>query len=143
MVHLYTPVVSEHNIETGDITREYTTRIIYKAPVLTANVARKFIYDSAYTKAGGYTLGAFFDQSQRMIIIDSKDLSGYNPTLNDHFEFKNQRWEIIKYSEAELEKAYIFIVKYQPNMQPVGRVIDNTDALVLVTENSYEVISNE
>ena len=97
-----------NNVQTGAQTQTTTDLPIKKALVLPDNLARKFAYDLAYIAANkNFTYGGFFDRASRIIILDTKDLNGLVPTLNDHVTIQGEIWNIKQLSEAENSKGYL------------------------------------
>jgi len=97
-----------HNVETGDITRNFTKIVIKRAPLLPDNLDRSFVYDLTFIAANNnFVGGAFFDRHIRTLIVDGKDIS-FTPNNDDHIEFENERYEILKITELEQRKGYLF-----------------------------------
>ena len=95
-VTLYRVLTNVHDVLTGSISRSYEVIDIERAPVLSKQTNRKFVYDLAYIAADkNFTEGAFFDQGGRVIILDARDLpKGFKPNLDDFIVFRTFRYEI-------------------------------------------------
>jgi len=111
-----------HNVETGDITREYTIITVRRAPVLPNMVDRHFVYDLAYIAASkNFTEGGYFERNQRTIIFDAKDLPrGFVPNGDDHVEFDEKRYEIKSIDHLEQRRGYLLTVAAIDNAETVG-----------------------
>jgi len=102
-----------HNVETGEITREYNTFTISRAPVLPNAVDRHFVYDLTYIAANNnFVEGALFDRENRNLIIDARDLpKGFEPSMDDHIEFEDQRYEMKKITALAQGRGYLLTVE--------------------------------
>ena len=121
-VAYYQYVSQTNDVETGEITREYNTVSIRRAPVLPDNLDRSFVYDLTFIAANNnFVGGAFFDRHIRTLIIDAKDLpKGMKPTKDDHIEFDEQRYEILKIVTLEKKKGYLFRLQGLDSAEAVG-----------------------
>lgn len=106
----YQYVDQENNVETGEINRRYNTITINRAAVLPDNIDRSFVYDLTFIAANNnFVGGAFFDRHIRTLIVDAKDLpKDMRPNKDDHIEFDDQRYEILKITILEQRKGYLF-----------------------------------
>jgi len=106
---IYQYVGQDNNVETGEITRNYNTIMVRRAPVLPNNIDRSFVYDLTFIAANNnFVGGAYFDRKHRNIIIDAKDLpKDFVFTNDDHLEFDDQRYEIKRIDQLELKKGYL------------------------------------
>ena len=86
------------NLQSGAITKSYTTHKIKKAIVLPVNFNRSFVYDLAYIAANkNFTGGGLFDKSFTTVIIDIPDLpTGIIITLNDYCSISGVTYKIAK-----------------------------------------------
>jgi len=111
-----------NNVETGEITREYNTITVRRAPVLPDNLDRSFVYDLTFIAANNnFVGGALFDRHVRTLIIDAKDLpKGMKPNLDDHIEFDDERYEILKVTMLEQRKGYLFRLQAIDSAETVG-----------------------
>lgn len=102
-----------NDVETGEITRSYNTFIVKRAPVLPDNLDMNFVYDLTYIAANNnFVQGGFFGRHVRTLILDAKDLpKDFIPNQNDHVEFDEQRFEIIKITHLEKRKGYLLRVE--------------------------------
>ncbi len=93
--YLYQPSSMIPNIETGDVVTVYNIKRINKAIVLPADLTRRYVFDLGYmAAAGAFTYGGLFDKELRIVFVDSKDIFGYVPTLNDYFVYNNKSYKI-------------------------------------------------
>jgi len=77
-----------------------------------SDLISKFVYDLSYIAAGkNFTMGGFFDETNKMFVIDKKDLSNIVPKTKDHIEFQGERFEISKISKFDDNAGYIFITQ--------------------------------
>ena len=111
-----------NNIETGDITRNYNTIKVKRAPVLPNNIDRHFVYDLTFIAANNnFVGGALFDRKLRNIIVDSKDLpKDFVFTNDDHIEFDDQRYEIKRIDHLEHKKGFLLSLEGLDNSETVG-----------------------
>lgn len=106
-------VSQTQNVETGAISRVYTSITVNRAPVLPNSIERSFVYDLTFIAANNnFVEGAFFDRKVRRVIFDAKDLpKGFVFTNDDHIEFDDQRYEILKIEALESKKGFLLIVE--------------------------------
>ena len=74
------------DLQTGDITKTYSTYRITKAIVLPVDTDRKFVYDLAYIASNkNFTEGGFFDKLVSTVIIDINEIpTGIVIILDDY-----------------------------------------------------------
>lgn len=111
-----------NDVETGEISRTYNEFTIKRAPVLPDNLDRSFVYDLTFIAANNnFVGGGFFDRNIRTMIIDAKDLpKGFKPNSNDHVEFDDERYEILKITHLEQRKGYLLRLQALSNSETVG-----------------------
>jgi hypothetical protein len=95
------------NLQTGAITRTYTTYNVKRAVVLPVRYYRDL---ARLFGTGNFDYGGYFDVKHRLIIIRRKDLS-ISLNINDHIEFNSLRWEIKEIEELEENRSYVLIVE--------------------------------
>jgi len=85
----------DQDLQTGEIDHSDRVINIRRAVIATAKEVRDFAYDLSFIAANkNFTYGGFFDISQRIMILDGKDLpSDYSPSINDRCVYDNHRWE--------------------------------------------------
>jgi hypothetical protein len=99
------------NVETG--VKDYTVEKldIPKAIVLEAREFRMFVYDLAFISANkDFTMGGYFDPSDRKVIIDAKDIPKTWKLTNDQFAVCNG----VQYQVVEIHEhpsAYMLLVR--------------------------------
>jgi len=94
---------------------------INRAIVIPNQLARKFAYDLAYLAGATqhFTYGAFFDEDQKTIIIDIKDLpKNLKLTQNNFIIYDHKRFQIKIIMEAEHKQAYMIIMTHAPGASP-------------------------
>jgi len=111
-----------NNVETGEISRSYTTFIVQRAPVLPNDLDRHFVYDLTFIAANNnFVEGALFDRKARTLIVDAKDLpKGFKPSMDDHIEFDDQRYEMKRITALEQKKGYLLTVEGIDSSETVG-----------------------
>ena len=121
-VTVYQFVDQTNNIETGEITRNYNTFIVKRAPVLPNNIDLSFVYDLTFIAANNnFVGGAFFDRKIRNVLFDAKDLpKDFVFTNDDHIEFDDQRYEIKRIDSLEKKKGFLLSVEGIDNSETVG-----------------------
>jgi len=112
-ISYFEPVVNDHDILTGSITREYDETVIHLAIVMPLVEDRSFVYDLAFIASSkNFTGGGFFDRGNREIILDASDLpTGFKPKVKHHLEFEDDRFEI-KTIEKYLDNS-IYVITCQ------------------------------
>jgi hypothetical protein len=118
-IHFYQLTSNEQDIITGRITRTYTILQIKRAIRLPKRLLRQYVFD---IMEGGY-----YDTKDCFIIIDSVDIS-IEPTLDDHCEFENQRYEIKAVKKFEDNRGYILQLVQHTAALAVGFIPTNTVA---------------
>lgn len=140
-VALYIRGVVSQNPSTGEVTYPERKWKIKKAPVLTAELLRKFQYDLSFIAANkNFTYGGHYDKSQRGIIVDTRDLpANYVQSLDDAFVIDHRRYAIKSVDEFEQARSLIFLVEELKN-QRVNEIYDRIDHMDFV-ENVQTVIT--
>lgn len=122
--YLYDFINQTVNRQTGESYSEYTTYFIRKAIILSAREARRFVYDLAFIAAAkNFTQGGFFDSSQRLILIDRRDLPNtFELSISDRLMFDDRRYEIVDFEEFQSNYAIVVsalkdVEEYDPNLQ--------------------------
>ena len=115
----FTLTRNDHNVLTGEITREYDETVIQYAIVLPATLDRSSVYDLAYiASAKNFTGGAFFDRNNRVVVLDASDLPvGFKPTLQTHLQFDNERFEIKSIQVVAQRAIYMLAVQSLSNSE--------------------------
>ena len=110
---LWHPTSTTHNVETGNIVRSYETHVIKRAVVLPTRLIRDFVYDLSYIAAAkNFTYGAYFDKTDRFVLIDAKDLpDGFEFTPDDYIVFQTRQYNVKEIVQAEHDAAYMLIVR--------------------------------
>jgi len=118
----YEFVSQTNDVETGDISRVYTTHAIKRAIVLPDRADRSFVYDLTFIAANNnFVAGAFFDRKKRNIVVDAKDFpKTLEPNMNDHIEFDSKRYEILSFDRLEQRKGFLFQLQEIDSSTPVG-----------------------
>ena len=99
-----------NDITTGKQKKFYTRVRLTRVAPLPQNTLRKFIYDLSFIAANkNFTYGGFFDYTQKVLLIDGKDLpANFEIDSNDHFELEGVRYSIKKLELFEHDnKAWI------------------------------------
>lgn len=106
---IYQYVDQTNNVKTGEITRNYNTISVRRAPVLPNNIDRSFVYDLTFIASNNnFVGGAYFDRKLRNMIVDAKDLPrDFVFTMDDHIEFDDQRYEIRRLDQLERKKGFL------------------------------------
>jgi len=112
-VYLY-KIDSVTDYDTGNITETYTNVKINKALAEPTREVRSFVYDLAYISANkDFTMGGFFDTSDRIVVLDSKDIpSTWGEIDNNQFlMIQNQRFDIKEVQEYENNSAIVLVCR--------------------------------
>lgn len=107
-------IKNEAALKTGVTDREYRRITIKRCIVMSGSINRKFVQDLAYIAANkNFTEGGYFDTTDRIVIVDGKDLpSDWVPTLNDQCQFNSERYEIAKASKTIDNRSWLLSVKF-------------------------------
>lgn len=112
-VYLY-KTINTTDYETGAITTTYTNTRINKALIEPTRELRSFVYDLAYISANkDFTMGGFFDPSDRIVVVDYKDIpSNWGRVDLDQFLMvQNERFDIKSIQEYENNSALVLICR--------------------------------
>ena len=105
------------DVTTGKLTVVWKGTKISRSLLFDEITKRKFIYDLSYIAANkNFSYGAFFDPSERLLIVRSKYLKTV-PVRSDHMEYGGSRYEIVEVTPAENIEAYTFKLKSLPNYE--------------------------
>lgn len=119
-VAIYHPEDYAYNLQTGKKSKDLSVYEVRKAIVLDAKVSRDFVYDLTYIAANkNFTYGAFFDATERVCIIDRRDLpQGFEITLQDYVVYDNERYEIKDYNVTIDKSSYALLLRHVENSKP-------------------------
>ncbi len=106
-------ISSAPNLETGKLNTSTQDIIVRRAPVLEGRILQSFFYDLSFIAANkNFTYGGFIDNNTRAIIFDAKDLpKDFEENTEDQIIFDNRVYEIKEILPAELNKAYVYLVR--------------------------------
>lgn len=119
------------NLSTGVETNVYLEQTIRRAVMLPSDIARTFVYDSAYMKsAREYTYGGLFDKVDQTCMIQKSDLTvDFDPNLDDYILWDGNTFNIVHVSNYA-NKAYIFgLARIDIEADVESHVIDNEDLI--------------
>jgi hypothetical protein len=118
------------NVETGKQTTVRTVRRINTAILLPTNLVRTFTYDLAFISANkNFTVGGFYDLSNRVILIDKADLD-IELTLDDYFGIRGKRYDI-KQVEFLEELATFMVAAVEIKGAPLNAIYQNRCTSIL------------
>lgn len=101
-----------YDLETGERTPSIEIKKVNKVIVMPDALQRKFEYDLAFIAAAkNFTYGGFYDTSLRRLIIDRQDLGDFELELGMYFIWSEERWEIAKIVEFELQTGFIVFAR--------------------------------
>lgn len=106
-------IVSEgYDLETGKRTPDIEYKKIKRAIILPATAMSKFEYDLAYIAAAkNFTYGGLYGTATRKIIIDARDLDGFEIKTKDYFIWDEKRWEVAQVTDLEYQTAFLIVGK--------------------------------
>lgn len=109
---LYKFVSKTRDIDSGLITRLFFVNTISRAVIFPDVMTRDFVYDLAYIAANkNFTTGAFFDRTDRQILIDNHDLTLNVPVqINDCISFDGNLYDVKRCEELEESRATVVLV---------------------------------
>ena len=118
-VSILTTNTLDQNLQTGVIVNVERVIVIRKAVVVTAREIRDFVYDLSFIAANkNFTYGGFFDQSQRVMLVDGKDLpTDYSPSLNDRCIYNKTRWEFKELSPSAEDVGWLIKLQHLDGAQ--------------------------
>jgi hypothetical protein len=151
-VDLHSINTHDVDVETGVKTTTHDVIHIRQAPVLSAKYFMSFVYDLAYISANkDFTTGAIFDPSDRGILLDAKDLNGYEPKPRDFVNFQDKRYDVFNVLEFENNRFYVLFVRrvegsneiFSPEIHS-GLLLEEelTHTLTALGDLHYEVVDN-
>ena len=119
--YIYHPTVTDQNIETGKIIREYQIIYISQVVLLPVNWTRNFNYDLSYIASGkNFVYGGFYDVGKRDMMVDSDDLpKDFAITNNDFVMFEGKRYEIANAELSEHGQSWLMTVKQVASYDPI------------------------
>lgn len=96
---------------TGVSTISIADYSIKKAILLPTKLKSQFSYDLAFIAANkNFTYGGLYDQTNRIIMLDARDIS-IKPQTNDQIVFGSNKYIIIDFINALDDDVYILITK--------------------------------
>jgi len=109
----YQPVNTSQDLKTGVVSRAVTVTNIRRAIVMQSRQLRDFEYDLSFIAANkNFTMGGYFDQTDRVVLIDAKDLpSGFKLDLNDYVQTGNRRYNVLEGTELEMDDIFVFKIR--------------------------------
>jgi hypothetical protein len=108
------------NLETGKKTVTFDGITINRAIVLPNKMHRDFQYDLAFIGENkNFTYGAYYNTSERNVIVDTKDLpADFIITLEHWFVINDRRWDVKSAEEFEHKKAWFLNLKEVQGSEP-------------------------
>ena len=105
-------VVSNTDLETGNVARRHQDVTIKRAIVLPERRIPDFIYDLSYVAANkNFTYGGLFGSSTRLVIIDTKDIpKDYIVEEGDEVIFDNKVHALKLITDTSDKRGYILTV---------------------------------
>lgn len=105
------------DLATGVITPTNTDLTIKKAILLPRKMARKFVYDISYLAANkNFTYGGEFDEGNRFLIVDFKDIpSTFVLSNNTKCVFSNRVYQMISHTLMEENASYLIQLRETTN----------------------------
>lgn len=111
----YRQAADQYNLETGDITRDLTSIKIRKGVLLPQRVTREFVYDLSFIAANkNFTYGGFFQQGDRVVLIDAKDLPrDFEINGEMYVTIEDRRYEIQEHRRVpeDLPRGYAWLLR--------------------------------
>lgn len=110
-VYLYDFLSKTTARQTGESYSGYNIHFIRKGIILSSKEARRFAYDLSFIAAAkNFTVGGFFDMSERLVIIARKDLPPtFELSISDRLTFDGRRYEVSNFEEFEQSYAIICV----------------------------------
>ena len=107
-VDVYQRVSAGVDLKTGASTQELTKVSLCDCIVLPANVFSKFIQNISKIQADrNFVWGGTYPVSSRAFLVDPDDLDGLQLTEQDWIVYENRKYEILKFTDFEIDEAYI------------------------------------
>ena len=118
-VDYYQPISNVQNVKTGVVVRSFTVTPVKRALVFETKELRKFEYDLSFIAANkNFTMGGYFDQAERFILLDVEDLpKDFSPSSNDHVVSRGRRYQVILVNELEDNRLIAVKVKELKGME--------------------------
>ena len=120
-VTLYKITASNFDPATGRKTTTRTVVPINLAIVLPDTLARKFAYEHSFLAANRpFTYGAQWDQGQRIVIVDSKDLpKDFTIEVETSLVFENTRYTVKSANRMDVGFGYLLTIARAENNSPL------------------------
>lgn len=110
-ITLFEPLENSYDVTTGETTRSYREHTIRRAPVLPYNKMEFFTYTLAYIVAAkNFTYGANYNRERRDILVDAKDIKGYEPLITWRVLVQGKYYDIEQIKRAEDNSGYILTI---------------------------------
>lgn len=112
---------------------------IKRAIIAPTRELRSFIYDLAYISANkDFTTGGFFDPSDRFVIIDKKDVNGWDFELDQFITFGYKRYDLTLLQEYESDSVIICKAKALEGQKIIQAM--NATSVIILTQSATGVI---
>ena len=99
-ITIHEPTANTVNAQTGAVTRTTTNHSIPRAILLPQKEAREI------------QQGAYFDASERLLILEKSELpTAYTPAQDHYFDFESERYEFNQITTMPEQKAYLILCK--------------------------------
>jgi len=109
------PLTNTHNVETGAISRTYTTYSIDRAIIMPISEARKFKYSLSYVAGNkNFTYGGFYDQQSRFLILDKADVD-IIPNADDNIQISGDIYIVVTTETYEDDRAIYLLIRRMPS----------------------------
>lgn len=120
-VVLYQTTAKTLDSRTGKKATTQSKVAIKLAIVLPDSLANKFAYEHSFLAANRkFTYGAQWDQRQRLVVIDGRDLpTGTRIGVEDNLVFNNERYKVVKADQFDDAYGYLLTVIRAENNMPL------------------------
>jgi len=143
-VHILYNQSLSHDVRTGEVDRQEEVINVKRAIVMTPKVARQFSYDLSFIAANkNFTYGGFYDASDRVLLLDAKDLpKDYFPDINHRCVYDHQRYEFSQLLPVTGNYAYMIHLKHVEGSRPEDIIEQRTGHRTTITQEEDNAINS-
>lgn len=126
------------NIEEGTKRPTLSYRNVKRAIFLPARTFRSFVYDLSYVASNkNFTTGSFFDPTDRIIFLDTRDITNFEIAIDDRIIYNNEEYIVTEVHDFIAQTLYGVKMRHvagqalkDPSNQTIQETITITDIAV-------------
>ena len=123
-MHVRKLIRTVRNSETGKIERDYRTIVVNHGIVLPRRMSRDFAYDLSFIAANkNFTYGAHYDQNDRDVIIEAKDIpSDLVITNDDYMLIADKQYRVREVMEPDDDTFFVIKLRRVTGQEAIDHV---------------------